>query len=102
LGPRIGARAVPRRGGRRAAQLARAGPGRPAPPRRPDARRLPERADRAAGQRVPPDQGPAPALTRTRRNRPMSTFEPPPADPALNPYAAPDVEIGRPPVGPAG
>ena len=33
-------------------------------PRRPDPRRLPRRPDRPARQPVPPDQGPAPALTR--------------------------------------
>ena len=43
--------------------LARACPGRPPPPRRPDPRRLPRRPDRAPDQPVPPDQGPAPALT---------------------------------------
>ena len=50
--------------------LARARPRRPPAPGRPDPRRLPRRPDRPADQPVPPDQGPAPALTRAQGRDP--------------------------------
>ena len=81
-----------------AAELARARAGRPAAARGLDPRRLPRGTDGRAGQSLPRDQGPAPALTRTVRssNRRLEidrwTRIQPPDDPDLdNPYAPPAV-----------